>query len=60
MADLQKLLEELSHYKRDRNDLLTYYINKRLNESLEVYYKELDESVHYLQARETRMARKMK
>ena len=38
-------------YHRDRNDLLKSAINKRLNDSLDAYYRELEASAEYLSYR---------
>lgn len=45
---LYSMLEDLSKYHRDKKVLLTYYINQRLNKSLETYYKDLSNSFEYL------------
>lgn len=42
------LREELKNYHRDRTELEKYYINKRLNDSLLAYYKDLEYSMKYL------------
>ena len=34
-------LNELSNHKRDKSELMTYYINKRLDKSIITYSKEL-------------------
>ena len=45
---LYNMLKDLSSYHRDKNILLQFYINQRLNDSLKVYYKELSQSIDYL------------
>ena len=48
---LQRLycfLDDLSKHKRDRDKLMEFYINDRLSKSIEVYYKELYNSLNYL------------
>lgn len=35
-------------HKRNRDELMEHYINKRLSKSLEVYYKELYDNLDYL------------
>lgn len=45
---LYGFLNDLSHYKRDKNDLMEFYINDRLSKSLEVYYSKLYNSLSYL------------
>lgn len=45
------LKEELKNYHRDRTELEKYYINKRLNDSLLAYYKDLEYSMKYLENR---------
>lgn len=60
MASLDKILDDLSMYKRDKSILLKYYIEKRLQDSLRTYYKELNNSVNYLEARhETKMSKEV-
>ena len=41
MSNLNNILNELQLYKHNKTYLLPYYINKRLNKSLKVYYDEL-------------------
>lgn len=45
---LYGFLEDLSKYKRNKQDLLEFYINDRLSKSLEVYYSELYNNLNYL------------
>ena len=45
---LLTLLEDMKYYHRDKEKLLPMYINERLNDSLQVYYKELSNTVSYL------------
>ena len=40
-ANYKRILSELNFHKRDKNEILQYYINKRLNDSLQTYYHEL-------------------
>lgn len=52
--DLFKVLDELKEYsKKDREEQLVYYINKRLNDSLSSYYDELDKSRQQIEALES-------
>ena len=46
--NLQNIKSSIKHYKRDRNELIKYYIDKRLNESLMSYFKTLNSSVYAL------------
>ena len=48
---LENMLNDMKNYHRDKNSLLIYYINKRLNESLNIYYKELENSITYLSSK---------
>ena len=44
------IIKELSYYQNtDRNEILRKAIKERLNESLEVYYKELIQSFNSLE-----------
>lgn len=45
---LLSILKDLDCYKRDKNNLLSTYIEERLSQSLKTYYKELSASVNYL------------
>lgn len=45
---LNSFLNDLSKYKRNKKDLMEFYINDRLSKSLEVYYSELYNSLSYL------------
>ena len=46
--NLQEIKNDVQYYKRDRSKLITYYINKRLNDSLNSYFKQLNSSVYAL------------
>ena len=46
--NLQNIKSSIKYYKRDRNELIKYYIDKRLNESLVSYFKTLNSSVYAL------------
>lgn len=48
MNVLDKILDELQLYKHDKTILLKFYINKRLNKSLQVYYEELSYYINSL------------
>ena len=43
-----KMLNDLSKYKRDKNSLMQIYIENRLNKSLETYYSQLNSSLESL------------
>lgn len=45
---LYNIIDELSKYERNKEELLTLYINERLNKSLQTYYKEITNSFNYL------------
>ena len=45
---LNKMLQELSTYKRDRSELMLHYVSDRLNKSFNEYDKELQQSINYL------------
>ena len=46
--NLQEIKNSVKYYKRDRDGLMKYYIDKRLNESLTTYFKTLNSSVYAL------------
>lgn len=52
ISDLNKMLADISNYKRNRNDLLEMYIKERLNKSLETYYSQLSSSLEYLASKD--------
>lgn len=56
---LTQILEDLGKHKNtDRDSLLLYYIESRLNKSFQTYYDELSKNVIYLGTKnELRMAR---
>lgn len=45
---LNNMLNTLSKYKRNKDDLIELYINERLEKSLKTYYLELYNSLDYL------------
>lgn len=47
---LQQILKDLSRHRRNKNDLMIYYINNRLNKSLATYSKELEDCNHMLES----------
>lgn len=51
--NLLKLRKELSFYHRDKKTLEKYYINTRLNKSLDSYYSDLKTSLSYLNNRKS-------
>lgn len=46
-TNLYNILNELSHYKRQKNELISKYIEQRLNTSISTYYKEITYSLNY-------------
>ena len=46
--NLQTIKNSVKCYKRDRDGLMKYYIDKRLSESLVSYFKTLNSSVYAL------------
>ena len=51
--NLLKLRKELSFDHRDKKTLEKYYINTRLNKSLDSYYSDLKTSLSYLNNRKS-------
>lgn len=45
----KQILQDLNKHKRNRDDLIIYYINNRLNKSLITYNKELEDHSHILE-----------
>ena len=57
---LWQILSELEHYKRPKQQLKTFYIQKRLQESLISYYDEISKSLEYLKYKDCeKVARSM-
>lgn len=52
------MINTLNTYKRSKKDLLEMYITNRLSESLSTYYKDLNNSLEYLNHR--KMSRVLK
>lgn len=50
---LNTIKSDLSSHHRSKSQLLNYYIQLRLTKSLQVYYKDLNESVLYLSQRKS-------
>ena len=46
--NLQEIKNDLKLHKRDKDTLIRFFINKRLNDSLNSYYKTLESSVYAL------------
>lgn len=45
---LYNILDELSKYKRNKEELFPKYVDERLNKSLYTYYKEVTNSFNHL------------
>lgn len=50
---LYTILNELSFYKRSRQDLRLFYVNKRLIESLKSYYNSINNDYKYLNKKDS-------
>lgn len=51
---LRNMLKDINEYKRDKTGLLEYYIQTRLNLSLENYYKDLMHDYNNIMNRSTK------
>lgn len=49
---LDIILNDIQSHKRDKNTLMQMYIEDRLNKSLVTYYKEISESVEFLNSKD--------
>lgn len=49
---LRNMLNDLSEHHRDKSELLTHYVNSRLDKSLKNYYEELMQTYDYLTRRD--------
>ena len=47
----ETMIKDLQNYKHDPQERLLYYMNTRLNKSLNTYYTEINESLEYLSHR---------
>ena len=52
---LDYMLRDLSNYHRKKEDLLKFYIQKRLDQSFDNYSKELEQSLSYLDNRKVQI-----
>ena len=50
---LYNILDDLSKYKHNKDDLFPMYVNERLNKSLQTYYKEITNSFNYLKYKDS-------
>ena len=49
------MLRDLSNYHRKKEELLEFYIQKRLDQSFDNYSKELEQSLSYLDNRKVQI-----
>ena len=49
---LRNMLNDLSEHHRHKSELLTHYVNSRLDKSLKNYYEELMQTYDYLTRRD--------
>ena len=61
--ELLLIRNDLNKYHRDKSKLLEYYINTRLNKTIDAYYSDIMDSYNYLNNRDEfnmikRMSRK--
>ena len=52
MTNLEQIQNDLNNYHRNKQALLIYYVNKRLNDSLKSYYSDLLTSVRFLNTKD--------
>lgn len=50
--NLLEIKNSIKYHKRDKEYLIKYFINKRLNDSLNSYYKALESSVYALSVKD--------
>lgn len=51
---LLNILKTLEQYHHSKDDLIVNYIQNRLNKNLSVYYKQLSQSVQFLEQRNSK------
>lgn len=51
---LLNMINDLQNYKNDKTRLMQGYIQNRLNQNLTSYYKKLQQSVDFLQRKDSR------
>ena len=58
---LKAMLEDIRSRNKPKDDLLNYYVQKRLNKSIKTYYKQLLDSYNFLSnvTDETKLAKKL-
>ncbi len=54
---LKDMLKDINKHKRPKENLLEYFVSMRLDKSIQIYYKQLLESVDYLSNREASQER---
>lgn len=54
---LKDMLKDINKHKRPKENLLEYFVSMRLDKSIQIYYKQLLESVDYLANREASQER---
>ncbi len=50
--ELLSIRSDLNKYHRDKSKLLEYYINTRLNKTIDAYYSDIMDSYNYLNNRD--------
>jgi molecular chaperone GrpE (heat shock protein) len=48
ITNLERILDDLSRHHRDKSTVMTESVDERLSKAVEVYYKELMDSLEYL------------
>lgn len=54
---IREMLKDINKHKRDKENLLEYFVSMRLDKSIQTYYKQLLESVDSLAAKESSQER---
>ena len=50
---LNDILSDLNQHKREKQEVMKYAINDRINKSISIYYRELSESITRLNAKKS-------
>ena len=51
---IMNMLSTLQHYKHDKTQLMQKYVQERLDQNLIQYYKKLQQSVDFLERKDSR------
>ena len=45
---IEGMIEEIQYHKRDKEELLSFYVSERINKQIQTYYKQIMDSFNVL------------